>query len=139
MASLRLAMWQGAGTDLAANMRILGDVLELHSGNADVVVFPELFTGGYYAAQTAFGANDVSLEAVCEVVARHGVAACLGIAVPSDGGDKRAPFLNQVVLIDATGKVLLRHTKTHLWGHFEVRLCVVWSFHYPPCLTERAL
>jgi predicted amidohydrolase len=115
--SLRVVIYQGAGTALEANMRVLDEVLALQHGKADIVVFPELFTGGYFASQTAFGADAVSLESLCETVARRQVAACLGIAVRSAGSG--APFLNQVVVIDDTGQVLLRHTKTHLWGQFE--------------------
>ncbi len=116
---LRLAVYQGAGTDAAANLRTLDEVLQRHSGHADLVVFPELFLGGYFAQHGAFGADAAGPEDVCRVVARHGVAACLGLAVRSEDGAS-APFLNQVLVVDGQGHVLLRHTKTHLWGPFEV-------------------
>lgn len=103
------------------NFAIMDDVLGRHAaaGDCDVVVFPELFIGGYNNAPS-FNAEPFpgdTEEILSRLVLRHGLYCCVGYCekVPHIS-DK---FYNSVLLLDRSGKILLRHRKTHLWADFE--------------------
>ncbi len=113
-------MYQGGATDVSANLALMDNFLSscALSDNCDIVLFPELFLCGY--GRTFF--SDVALAPGWEhdspmrsIIARHGIAAVVGFAEI----DRDGRIFNSVAIISGSGKVLLSHRKTHLWGEFE--------------------
>lgn len=101
--------------DPAANVARLEETLARHPA-ADLAVFPESYLSGYERREGAETPLDGdAIRAVCAAAARRRTAIIVGITEPrSDGA-----AANAALHIDAGGRVLGVHRKTHLFGRLE--------------------
>ena len=84
------------------------------------LVTPEMFLTGYNIGRTAAAAfaDDACAErvaAVASLARKHGVAVVFGHPERGPGG----AVMNAAVCVDANGKTLGRHHKTHLFGDLD--------------------
>ena len=84
---------------------------------ADLLVFPELCTCGYYPeiflhqqAQTAIALDDARMERLCHIAEKNKVNMIVGAMLKRGDG-----YTNSAVLISAEGKILHIHDKVFLW------------------------
>ena len=112
-----LGIYQGGvlSSNGDANLATIAEVLSAHP-HCDLVVFPELFLGGYNAAAHQFGLSEGDQVSRLTALARHhGVGVCTGWAERGEGG----VIWNTSLVVDGAGDVILRHRKSLLWGPFE--------------------
>lgn len=112
---MRVGAWQAAGVPgaLAEDLaRLDAAVARAAASGVDLLVTPELFATGY-AMDAAAGGPHVA-EAVQAAAARHGVGLVWSEPVlEADGGRITA------AVCDASGALLGRYRKVHLWGPGE--------------------
>jgi predicted amidohydrolase len=134
--SLVLGIYQGGvlSADGDANMALMERVLLTHR-ECDVVVFPELFLGGYNAVEQKFGlSKGDQTSRLVALVRQCGVGVCTGWAERDEDG----MYWNVSLIVDAAGTVLLRHRKTHLWGSLERSHFHAGDF-LPPVITYKGV
>ncbi|NDK88477.1 carbon-nitrogen hydrolase family protein [Gordonia desulfuricans] len=151
---LRLALWQCAPIDdptiddadvVERNLSRLESVLVEVAGRADVLITPEMFVCGYRldAAQARARADAVTgpiATRVAQLCTWYGVAVlygCAELSRPSDRPDAEvsdAPVYNAIRLVDAGGRLLATHHKTHLFGDIDARAVSAGS--QPPPVVE---
>jgi predicted amidohydrolase len=117
--ALRVCMYQGGTCNVADNLREMDAFLaeRARRNDCDVVVFPELYVCGYGRESFAEVALPPGWETESElrtIVARHGLAVCVGLAERV-----RDKIYNSAALFSGSGRLLTVHRKTHLWGDFE--------------------
>ena len=115
---LRIAGLQTAGTpgDVDANLAELSAAAaEARAGGAELLITPEMFVTGYAVGDRLpeLAARDV-LGPAAAVAAREGIAILLGAPDPQPEGIYNAAFL-----LDASGRVVHRHRKSHLFGELD--------------------
>ena len=119
----RIAVLQmTSGIDPEANAAVLADAAEAAARGGAAMLFTPEMSGlvdrdRERAAPNVVGeADSPALTAVCGAAARHGIWIALGsLAVARDDGD----WANRSLLVDATGKVVARYDKIHM---FDVQL-----------------
>lgn len=117
MAEFVLGVYQGGvlSADGEANFETMANILSSHR-QCDLVVFPELFLGGYNAVEQQFGlSKGDQTHRLSALVKQFGVGVCTGWVERDHDG----VLWNTSLILDGQGTVLLRHRKTHLWGPFE--------------------
>jgi len=101
-------------------IRNLNDATRTAAGHTcDLLITPEMYLTGYaIGAETvrsaAFMLDGPTMEEVCEIARRWGVALLVGF--PERDGDK---IYNSARLIDRTGKHVTVYRKTHMWGDVD--------------------
>jgi predicted amidohydrolase len=135
---LRLALLQCASLpgDVAANLRRLDRACEEASAaGAQLLVTPEMFLTGYNigraAAAFAEDAHGERMKAVAALARRHGIAIVFGHP-EHDRRDLRGEVANAAVCVDADGRVLGRHRKTHLFGELDRGMFSAGAGHETP-------
>lgn len=124
MQSPRIRLYQAncRDGDLPFNTRRVLDAIGASGGHTDLLVFPETFLQGFPTAaniaQLAIAVQGAVIDSVRAAARASGVSVAIGFAEIDEGR-----FFNTAVLIDATGQILLRYRKTHLYqsddGVFE--------------------
>jgi predicted amidohydrolase len=125
-APLTLTLWQTAYVPVEAGTSVALEQLEAearqaHAQGSDLLICPEMSLTGYAIgparlralAETAEGPM---AQAVAAVAKRHQIAIVYGY--PERHPDGHLPF-NAVQAIDASGQVLGRYRKTHLYGDLD--------------------
>ena len=99
--------------DVRANIETAKEILDRHAG-ADLVVFPELFLGGY----TASGIDELALDLDGPEVGEMGRLARENDAAVIFGLHERVPggVTNSAVFVDRRGNLAGSYRKTHLFG-----------------------
>ncbi|MGM8932500.1 carbon-nitrogen hydrolase family protein [Salinicola halophyticus] len=108
-----LAQLTPALRDIRVNLARMVQVMEQNTG-ADLVVFPELFLGGYTTrapAEQAIDAQSPEIEQLCKLAARCDAAVIFGAAEHYEGG-----VANSAFCIDRHGRLAGVYRKTHLFG-----------------------
>lgn len=111
--SVVLAQLTPALRDSQANLARMLQMMERHAG-ADLVVFPELFLGGYTTrapADLAIDAQSPEIEQLCLHAERCDTAVIFGAAEHYRGG-----VANSAFCIDRRGRLAGIYRKTHLFG-----------------------
>lgn len=114
---MRLALWQTTPVhDIGeALARLDAAAATAAQDNADLLITPEMYLGGYNIGADAVAAHAArSFEVIAEltgIAKRHNIALVAGLALPRPS----RPF-NACMAIDATGTELCRYAKTHLFG-----------------------
>lgn len=118
---MKLAIWQLTGVPgvMAANLALLAEgAAQAAADGAELVVFPELFLGGYNIGgrvhDLAEPADGPAMQAVGEVARRCGLAILTGY--PERVG---AVVYNAAALVDRSGARRLNYRKAHLFGDYE--------------------
>lgn len=86
--------------------------------DADVVVFPELFIGGYTSTdldRRSITADGPEMAEIADQCRESGTAAVIGFAENRGNGE----FANSAISIDAQGNSVAVYRKTHLYGPAE--------------------
>lgn len=119
--TLRVAAAQCASVNgnPAANLETMARITrQAAAQGVEVLVFPELFLSGYFAAeafrQLAEPRNGPLFDAVSTLAREHGIAVCYGY--PERDGER---IFNAAQLVDDQGHALLNHRKTHPFGDYE--------------------
>lgn len=119
---MRIAVMQAAGEvlDVENNMSLIRRAAgEAAAGGADILVTPELFTCGYAPAAVAPELNDSLLgridEEAASVAREHGIGLVYSVPAAAAGGGWHIT----AVLLDRSGRELLRYAKVHLFEHEE--------------------
>lgn len=120
---LRLAVWEcePLPLDVAGNLRrINAQALLARAAGADLLVTPEMVLTGYdigadAARRLAEPADGPSAQAVSDAARRHGIAVAYGYPELADDGS----VYNAAQLIDAAGRPVGHHRKTHLFGTLD--------------------
>ncbi|UAK26355.1 carbon-nitrogen hydrolase family protein [Sphingomonas nostoxanthinifaciens] len=118
---MRAAILQACtGTDPLLGARTLVEAVERAAGEgADMLFTPEMSNlldrdRARAAAAIVIEAEDVTLAAVREAAARHGLWVHVGsLALRADGAG--APYVNRGFVIDADGAIRARYDKMHLF------------------------
>lgn len=112
---MRLGLWQGEFPECAeAALSTMESALR-EAKEADMVVFPELFVGGYLLKGAPGRAlQDEQLESIKSLVRREKKAVVFGYFECANG-----KLYNSALAIDADGCVLSNYRKTHLFGADE--------------------
>ena len=99
--------------DPEANVEMARGILSRHAG-ADLVVFPELFLGGYTTAgveDLALGLDGPEVEEMMRLAGENDAAVVFGLHERVPGG-----VANSAVCVDRRGNVAGVYRKTHLFG-----------------------
>ena len=114
---MKIAAAQVACTlgDLSANLRMMRDFAErAKAAGAELVVFPEMADTGYAMQVIREQATPWSEGAVPEL---QEIARTLSLAIISGVSEKEAALIyNSQVVIDATGAIVAKYRKTHLFA-----------------------
>lgn len=79
----------GSGSCMSDDLNTLERVLEENANKADLIVFPECFLGGYTSAPHRESADEyLEEERLRDIVKKHHVAVCVGVAVRNTGTTK---------------------------------------------------
>ncbi len=108
--------------DLAANARKMRDFAERgKAAGAELVVFPEMADTGYAMAVIREQAKPWSEGVVPEL---QEIAQTLSLAIISGVSEKEGDAIyNSQVVIDATGAIIAKYRKTHLFAPIEEDKC----------------
>lgn len=115
---LRVAGLQTAGNPAnpEANLAELDQVAKRLTGQADLLITPELFVTGYDIGDRLRELVSADhLDAVCSIAERNRIAIVVGLAEYDAAG----ALYNNAVFIDDRGAVGGRHHKTHLFGEID--------------------
>lgn len=126
MNDLRLALLQCESRpgDVPLNLRRLDRACrQAAAAGARLLVTPEMFLTGYdigrpLAAALAEPMDGTRARAVAAIARRHGIAVAFGH--PERG--PRGEVFNTAACVDADGRVLGSHRKTHLFGELDRRM-----------------
>jgi len=115
---LVVAGLQAAGVpgDVEANLALLRDAAtDARARGADLLITPEMFLTGYNIGDALPGlAQEDLLEPVARIAREHGLALVVGVPEAAPEG-----IYNTAVAVDATGTLLGRHRKAHLFGDLD--------------------
>lgn len=115
----KLAFWQGKfqSSIAAAIENLEAEVAVAKETGADLVVFPELYLGGYMLKNAPSRAMQSShLSRLQEIASNMKIGIVLGYFENVDG-----KLYNSAVAIDASGTVVSNYRKSHLFGEAEKR------------------
>lgn len=121
--AFRVALWQcrpaPAGDVPAALERLDAVLAEAAAAEADVLVTPEMFLGGYAVPVPAVHAaadppDGPAADAVAALSARHGIAVAYGCAERSPAGR-----VHNAARLAAGGRTVLTHHKMQLFGDLD--------------------
>jgi predicted amidohydrolase len=155
---LVVAGFQAAGSpgDVGANLALLRDAAAAARGRgADLLITPEMFLTGYNVGDALPGlARHDLLGPVAEIARQHDLALVVG-------GPETAPegIYNAAFAFDATGALLGRHRKAHLFGDLDralfragdrpftavdlrgvrVAVCICYEVEFPETVRAAAL
>ncbi|WP_326543393.1 carbon-nitrogen hydrolase family protein [Pseudorhodoferax sp.] len=123
MSALHLALLQCASApgDVALNLQRLDRACQdAAAQGAQLLVTPEMFLTGYNIGRSAAAAlaqapGGDRTTAVGDIARRHGIAVAFG----HPERDTAGKVGNMAVCVDATGRVVGRHQKTHLFGELD--------------------
>ena len=141
--------------DLPFNTRRVLDAIATSAGRTDLLVFPETCLQGFPTpaniAQLAIPVQGEVIDSVRAATRASGVSVAIGFAEIDDGR-----FFNTAVLIDASGQILLRYRKIHLyrsddgvfepgeaypvctWQGIQVGLLICFDIEFPEAARELA-
>ena len=121
---MKIAAGQIACTlgDLSANLRKMRDfAARAKASGAELVVFPEMADTGYAMRVIREQATTWSEGAVPEL---QKIARALAVMIISGVSEKEADLIyNSQVVIDATGAIVAKYRKTHLFAPIEEDKC----------------
>jgi predicted amidohydrolase len=99
--------------DVGANLEMVEEVLA-QSASTDLVVFPELFLGGYSTSnvkELALGLEGPEVGEMARLARQNGTALLFGLHERVSGG-----VANSAVCLDRRGNLVGSYRKTHLFG-----------------------
>ena len=114
---MRIALWQTTPVhDIGeALARLDATAATAAQDNANLLITPEMYLGGYNIGADAVAAHAAQSSEVIaelsEIAKRNNIALVAGLALPAPS----RPF-NGCIAIDAKGAELCRYAKTHLFG-----------------------
>ena len=160
---MKLALWQTAGfpADVAANLAALQSTAKAAAtAGAELLLCPECWLCGYNigaaVASLAETAEGTAAQRIAEIARQNDIAIAYGYAER----DAASGYIyNSVQVIDASGAVLSRYRKTHLFGPderaayrsgdrfaspfefagFKVGLLICYDVEYPEAVRSLAL
>ena len=108
--------------DLSANLRTMRDFADrAKAAGAELVIFPEMADTGYTMQIIREQARPWSEGAVPEL---QEIARTLAIAIISGVSEREASVIyNSQVVVDATGAIVAKYRKTHLFAPIEEDKC----------------
>jgi len=118
---LRVAIYQGGRpVGVKDNLESLVNEVKRQKGLLDLIVFPELYLGGYVAgeefAKYAELKDGPSFIQISQVAKECGMAIAYGYVEKSANS---SVLYNSAQLVDKHGVSLLNYQKTHLWSDYE--------------------
>ncbi|KIN73289.1 carbon-nitrogen hydrolase family protein [Sulfitobacter guttiformis] len=117
---MKIALWQTTPDDDIGNSlkRLAAAVEAAVRAQADLLVSPEMFIGGYNIGETAVRKHSEVYEDVkrqlCDLAAHHKIALIIGLPAPHG----TLPF-NSCIAIDEMGIQQALYHKTHLYGDVD--------------------
>lgn len=96
--------------------RVLVTMSMAKSKNAHYVLFPELFTTGYFLGDRVFDLSETIHGSMVTAIREHANRLGMGVIIgfPERDGDQ---FFNSAIFIDRQGEILGTYRKIHLFDH----------------------
>jgi len=120
---LKVGIYQGAGTDVAQNMKLMESVLEENKNNSiDLYVFCETFTTGWTVGKDlikyAEKHDGPSFQRASSLAKKYNAGIVYGYPeIPQERSDSR--LFNSAIFIGRNGETLINYHKTHCWSDYE--------------------